>query len=407
MPEDEEIDSIRPVGGQRIEKADIARSAPICSAVRVRHSRPAGASRQSPTRAGPSADIAPALSRRTRSSRDAAWDRHMAVIPSFETPIHPTPARRCARALSMSQSIHPPVAIDYPESDGKPLAENDAQLHAIHYAFGALRLYYAARADVYVSADLLIYYEEGNPRVSVAPDTSVVFGVEDRMRRNYKVWEEGEGPDFVLEVASLNTWREDVERKPAIYAGLGVKEYFLYDPRGGVSDAAVAGLPAGGWGVRTAGGGGVDRPGADAAKPGAGAGAAGERRGDAFPRPGDGADASQPCGGARRTHGRSCRSPGGSVRTAGCRASGRARSRRPPRGSRRPSGRRGACRGAGGAPAGRSLTSCERRSRSFSRWQWCWRSPRRSREQRNFRRPSGSRSSWGCRRRPSRSMSRT
>ena len=56
----------------------------------------------------------------------------------------------------MSQSIHPPVAIDYPESDGKPLAENDAQLHAIHYAFGALRLYYAARADVYISADLLI-----------------------------------------------------------------------------------------------------------------------------------------------------------------------------------------------------------------------------------------------------------
>ena len=131
----------------------------------------------------------------------------------------------------MSQPIHPPVAIDYPESDGKPLAENDAQLHAIHYAFGALRLYYAARADVYISADLLVYYEEGNPRVSVAPDTFVVFGVEDRMRRNYKIWEEGKGPDFVLEVASLNTWREDVERKPGIYAGLGVKEYFLFDPR--------------------------------------------------------------------------------------------------------------------------------------------------------------------------------
>ena len=131
----------------------------------------------------------------------------------------------------MSRPLHPPVAIDYPESDGKPLAENDAQLHAIHYAFGALRLYYAARADVYISADLLIYYEEGNSRVSVAPDTFVVFGVEDRMRRNYKVWEEGKGPDFVLEVASLNTWREDVERKPGIYAGLGVREYFLFDPR--------------------------------------------------------------------------------------------------------------------------------------------------------------------------------
>ena len=38
---------------------------------------------------------------------------------------------------------------------------------------------------------------------------------------SYKVWEEGEGPDFVLEVASPNTWEEDVERKPGIYAALG------------------------------------------------------------------------------------------------------------------------------------------------------------------------------------------
>ena len=132
----------------------------------------------------------------------------------------------------MSQSILPPAAVDYPSSDGKPLAENDAQLHAILYAVGALWLYYRERTDVYVSGDLLIYYEEGTPRVSVAPDAFVVFGVEDRMRMNYKVWEEGKGPDFVLEVASPSTWREDVARKPGVYAGLGVKEYFLFDPRG-------------------------------------------------------------------------------------------------------------------------------------------------------------------------------
>ena len=68
--------------------------------------------------------------------------------------------------------------------------------------------------------------------MSVAPDVFVVFGVEDHTRMNYKVWEEGKGPDFVLEVASPNTWREDVERKPGIYAGLGVREYFLFDPMG-------------------------------------------------------------------------------------------------------------------------------------------------------------------------------
>ena len=133
----------------------------------------------------------------------------------------------------MSSRPHlPAAAVDYPSSDGKPMAENDAQLHAIHYAFGALLLHYRDRPDVYVSGDLLIYYEEGNPRVSVAPDTFVVFGVEDRKRMNYKVWEEGKGPDFVLEVASPNTWREDMERKPGIYAGLGVREYFLFDPWG-------------------------------------------------------------------------------------------------------------------------------------------------------------------------------
>ena len=133
----------------------------------------------------------------------------------------------------MPRSIVPPAAIDYPSSDGKPLAENDVQARAILYAFGALRVRYRdRRSDVYVSADLLIYYEEGNPRVSVAPDVFVVFGVEDHARMNYKVWKEGKGPDFVLEVASPNTWREDVERKPGIYANLGVREYFLFDPMG-------------------------------------------------------------------------------------------------------------------------------------------------------------------------------
>ena len=132
----------------------------------------------------------------------------------------------------MSRLVLPPVAIEYPESDGKPMAENDPQLHAIHYAFGALLLRYRERPDVYVSADLLIYYKEGSPQVSIVPDVFVVFGVEDRKRGSYKVWEEGKSPDFVLEVASPSTWCEDVERKLGVYAGLGVREYFQYDPTG-------------------------------------------------------------------------------------------------------------------------------------------------------------------------------
>ena len=58
----------------------------------------------------------------------------------------------------------------------------------------------------------------------MAPDVIVVFGVEDRERMTYRVWEEGKGPDFVLEVASRSTWREDVGAKRAVYARMGVKD---------------------------------------------------------------------------------------------------------------------------------------------------------------------------------------
>ena len=142
----------------------------------------------------------------------------------------------------MSRSIVPPVAIEYPSGDGKPMAENDAQLAAILYGIGTLRVYYRDRDDVYVSGDLLMYYVEGNPRVSVAPDVFVVFGVEDRVRMNYKVWEEGKAPDFVLEVASKSTWREDLGRKRDIYARLGVKEYWMYDPTGEYFSPVLQGL---------------------------------------------------------------------------------------------------------------------------------------------------------------------
>ena len=132
----------------------------------------------------------------------------------------------------MIQPAPAAVPIHYPSSDGKPMAENDAQRNAIMYGIGALIRHFRDRRDVYVSGDLLIYYEEGNPRVSIAPDVFVVFGVEKRERFNYKLWEERRAPAFVLEVASPSTWRDDVGPKRSVYARLGVREYWQYDPLG-------------------------------------------------------------------------------------------------------------------------------------------------------------------------------
>lgn len=132
----------------------------------------------------------------------------------------------------MSQRVSSSVAIEYPSGDGQPMAENDWQLRAIHGSFGALDFHFRERPDVYVSADLFIYYEEGNPGARVAPDVFVVFGVPKKERPVYKLWEEGAVPAFVMEVASRGTWREDEGRKAKLYERLGVREYWQYDPTG-------------------------------------------------------------------------------------------------------------------------------------------------------------------------------
>ena len=51
-----------------------------------------------------------------------------------------------------------------------------------------------------------------------------------RQRRIYKIWVEGKPPDVVIETTSRKTRRKDTQDKPPLYARLGVKEYFLYDP---------------------------------------------------------------------------------------------------------------------------------------------------------------------------------
>ena len=88
---------------------------------------------------------------------------------------------------------------------------------------------------MHVSANPFVYYEKGNLRAVVAPDVFVVLEAPGHLRYSYPLWNEPTGPDFVLEVISANTRRDDERRKPGVYASLGVSEYFLYDPTGGTS----------------------------------------------------------------------------------------------------------------------------------------------------------------------------
>ena len=142
----------------------------------------------------------------------------------------------------MASSTVAPAAVEYPSSDGRPVAESDFQLTPIAYARDALRDYYRSRSDVYVAANLFIYYEEGNRKAAVAPDVFVVLGAASHDRHVYRLWLEPKAPDFVLEVTSRRTWQEDQGRKRKLYRGLGVAEYWQYDPTGDYLQPRLQGL---------------------------------------------------------------------------------------------------------------------------------------------------------------------
>ena len=142
----------------------------------------------------------------------------------------------------MASSVLAPAAVDYPSSDGTPVAESDFQLTPIAYARDALRDYFRNRPDVYVAANLFIYYEEGNREAAVAPDVFVVLGAPNHDRHTYRLWDEPKVPEFVLEVTSRRTWQEDQGRKRELYRTLGVAEYWQYDPTGDFLQPRLQGL---------------------------------------------------------------------------------------------------------------------------------------------------------------------
>jgi len=119
------------------------------------------------------------------------------------------------------------------DEDFQPMPEGDKQRRNLSYTTEALRLWFEAQANVYVSGNLFIRYIDNNIEKRIAPDTFVVFGMSKEDRVSYKIYEEGgKAPDFVLEITSKGTVTKDREQNPLIYRDLGVKEYFQYDPTG-------------------------------------------------------------------------------------------------------------------------------------------------------------------------------
>ncbi len=134
--------------------------------------------------------------------------------------------------------------VEYPSRDGKLMAETQLHMDEMIVAIEVLRDHFAAEPNVYIWGNLLLYYEEGNPRMHVSPDVFVALGVRKLPPRDfYLVWKEGKAPDFVVEITSKSTKQEDMKKKFEIYRDiLRVSEYMLFDPTEDYLDPPLQGF---------------------------------------------------------------------------------------------------------------------------------------------------------------------
>ncbi len=124
----------------------------------------------------------------------------------------------------------PPTEIEYPESDGEPMGETGYHVRATMDLYSALSEFFSEQDDIYVAADMFMYYEEGNPSACKAPDVMVIKGAGNHERRIFKTWEEQTVPCVIFEVTSKFSIVDDTITKGTVYAQLGVREYILFDP---------------------------------------------------------------------------------------------------------------------------------------------------------------------------------
>ena len=154
---------------------------------------------------------------------------------TFQSPppvLHVPPRRRPESRPPHMEPASAPTEIHYPSTDGKPLADDSWQARTMVGQYHMLSTRYLPEENTFVGIDMLMYYTKDKPEDVVAPDVFVVFGVPDKDRYSYKIWEEGRGPDFVLEVSSDKSAVDNLGHKMETYARIGIPEYCVYDPQG-------------------------------------------------------------------------------------------------------------------------------------------------------------------------------
>ena len=114
------------------------------------------------------------------------------------------------------------------EKEFNLMGETTIHFNARASATEVLRRYYANKGQkVFIASDLHTLYPGEN---AFYPDLLIVFDVDAYHRRSWNVHREKKGLDFVLEIISKGSRRNDQVEKLNLFARLGIPEYFIFDP---------------------------------------------------------------------------------------------------------------------------------------------------------------------------------
>ncbi len=128
---------------------------------------------------------------------------------------------------------------DFPPRDDM---QNIIHLHQEGY-LAALSYHFGRSDSTLVLVEVPVYWHPS--RYARIPDVIIAFNINQPAviaRNGYSIDEIGKPPDFVLEIASPTTARNDYTQKRLDYAAFGIPEYWRFDPSGGnLYDAPLAG----------------------------------------------------------------------------------------------------------------------------------------------------------------------
>jgi Uma2 family endonuclease len=123
---------------------------------------------------------------------------------------------------------------DYHKVEGEELGQSRFHFAALKYLIAVLEWLFAGQ-KLTVLSEVNFYQTDQPKELPKCPDLAVVDGSPEEVLSveetpSYYVGEDGPPPRVAFELASKETWKIDLEDKPALYAALGIKEYFAFDP---------------------------------------------------------------------------------------------------------------------------------------------------------------------------------